>query len=184
LKGLNGWRIPLVNSATPNLLKQQTSFNSFKKLLAGQYHLWSDVAILEANQINVHKATNPDGIFEMLSKQRLDYFPRSALEIWHEMERYQHLNIAIEQHTLLYYPSAYYYYVNHQSTELAQDIKQGLEAAIKDGSFDKIFYQHFGSTISRVDPSSRKVYRLVNPSLPAGAPLERSELWFDLSKLQ
>ena len=79
LKGLNSWRIPLVKKSNANLIAQQKSLEGFKQLLAGQFHLWSDVAILESNNVRVHKATNNVGIFQMLHKGRFDYFPRSVL---------------------------------------------------------------------------------------------------------
>jgi hypothetical protein len=180
LKGLNGWRIPLVKKSNANLILQQTSLTEFKNLLAGQFHLWSDVAILESNNLKVHKATNATGIFQMLEKGRFDYFPRSVLEIWPEMERHKHLDIMIEQHTLIHYPSAYYFYVNKQNQALADDIKQGLELALQDGSFDALFTQHYGEEIKKARQTPRKTYRLSNPFLSAETPLHRKELWIDL----
>jgi hypothetical protein len=102
LKGLNGWRVPLVKKSNANLIAEQKSLEEFKQLLAGQFHLWSDVAILESNNVRVHKATNSTGIFQMLDKGRFDYFPRSVLEIWYEIEQYKNLDIMIEQHTLIH----------------------------------------------------------------------------------
>lgn len=180
LKGLNGWRIPLVKKRNANLIAEQTSLEGFKQLLAGQFHLWSDVAILQSNNIRVHKATNAKNIFQMLDKGRFDYFPRSILEIWPEMEKHQDLDIMIEQHTLIHYPSAYYFYVNHQNKELFDDIKHGLETALQDGSFDIIFNKHYGDVINKARQKPRKTYHLNNPHLPPKTPLTRPEFWIDL----
>lgn len=180
LKGLNGWRIPLVRKSNANLIAQQPSIVEFKNLLVGQFHTWSDVAILESNNLRVFKATNPHGLFDMLDKGRFDYFPRSVLEIWPEMENHKHLDIMIEQHTLIHYPTAYYFYLNHHNNELINAIEQGLEAAIKDGSFDALFKQHYGDVINKVGQASRKTFELNNPYLPPETPLDRKELWIDL----
>jgi hypothetical protein len=180
LKGLNGWRIPLVKKSNTNLIAQQKSLEDFKQLLAGQFHLWSDVAILESNNVRVHKATNTVGIFQMLDKGRFDYFPRSVLEIWPEMEKHKNLDIMIEQHSFIHYPSAYYFYVNHQNIELANDLQQGLEIAIKDGSFDALFNQHYGDVIVKARQTPRKTYELNNPYLSPETPLDRQEFWIDL----
>lgn len=180
LKGLNGWRIPLVNKNNRNLIAQQSSIEDFKKLLAGQFHSWSDVAILQSNNVRVFKASNANGLFKMLDRGRFDYFPRSVLEIWPEMERNKNLDIMIEQHTFIHYPSAYYFYVNHQNKELNDDIKHGLEAAIKDGSFDTLFMQHYDKVINKTRQTPRKTYELDNPYLPPETPLDRKELWIDL----
>lgn len=180
LKGLNGWRIPLIKKDKANLIAEQASFDDFKKLLAGQFHSWSDVAILESNNVRVFKTSNSGGLFQMLAKGRFDYFPRSVLEIWYEMEQHKDLDIMIEQHTLIHYPTAYYFYVNHNNSELARDITQGLEMAIKDGSFDTLFFQRYGEQLDKVRQTPRKIYKLNNPNLTPETPLDRKELWIDL----
>jgi hypothetical protein len=180
LKGLNSWRIPLVKKSNANLIAQQSSLQDFKKLIAGQFHSWSDVAILQSNNVRVFKSSNANGIFQMLDKGRFDYFPRSVLEIWPEMEKHKNLDIMIEQHTFIHYPSAYYFYVNHQNQELINDIKQGLETALIDGSFDTLFNQHYGEIINKARQTPRKTYELNNPFLPPETPLDRKELWIDL----
>lgn len=180
LKGLNGWRVPLIHKSSPRLMANKQSIDEFKQLVAGQFHMWSDVAILEHNKVKVHKLTNLAGIYEMLHKNRFDYFPRSVLEVWHDYERNKHLDISIEQHTLIYYPTAYYFYVNKDNDQLAQIVEAGLEAAIKDGSFDKIFNQHFGETIAKITLNPRRVFRLQNPYLSPSTPLLREEFWIDL----
>ncbi|MGJ8680062.1 hypothetical protein [Paraglaciecola sp.] len=181
LKGLNGWRIPLVNKKNGNIFKNLSSTEEFKQLLAGQFHLWSDVVVLQSNNIRVHKATNVKGMYQMLHKGRFDYFPRSILEVWSDMERHKQLDIMVEQHTLIHYPSAYYFYVNYQDVRLIKDITSGLESAIKDGSFDKLFNQHYGEQINKVKQTLRKTYQLTNPHLPPKTPLSRKELWLDLN---
>ncbi|MCF2947923.1 transporter substrate-binding domain-containing protein [Paraglaciecola aquimarina] len=180
LKGLNGWRIPLINKNNPSLFANLSSTEEFKQLLAGQFHLWSDVAILQSNNINVHKATHAEGMYQMLHKGRFDYFPRSILEVWFDFERHKDLDIMIDQHTLIHYPSAYYFYVNHQNTALIKDITSGLESAIKDGSFDELFIQHYGEVLQKVNLTPRKTYNLANPNLPPKTPLSRKELWLNL----
>jgi hypothetical protein len=112
---------------------------------------------------------------------RFDYFPRSVLEIWSEMEKHKNFDIMIEQHTLLHYPTAYYFYVSYQNHELFNDIKQGLEMAIKDGSFDTLYYKHFGEVINKVRQTPRKIYELSNPQLSSNIPLQRKELWLNLN---
>ena len=119
--------------------------------------------------------------FFMLNKKRGDYYPRSIQEINWEYEAYKHLNIEIEQHTLIYYKTAYYFYVNQNNFELANDIKFGLEAALKDGSFDRVFVKYNAHVINLLRQKGRKVYKLGNPLLSNKTPLHRDELWLNIN---
>ncbi len=181
LKGLNGWRIPLVNKQQPRLFANIDSLAQFKQLVPGQYHSWSDTKILAHNGIQVEKGSLIEGLFHMLEKQRFDYFPRSVLEVFQEYEERKTLNIAIDNTSMIYYPTAYYFYVAKNNQSLADDILFGLESALADGSFDQLFYQHFGTIIENIRQQKRKVFSLVNPLLPDETPLSRQELWINLS---
>jgi len=85
---------------------------------------------------------------------------------------------------LLIYPTADYYFVNKQNTELAENLRQGLELALADGSFGRLFAAHFGPAIRRAQLDKRVLIELTNPLLPPQTPLARKELWFNLSDLK
>ncbi|GLX79275.1 hypothetical protein tinsulaeT_26150 [Thalassotalea insulae] len=177
LKGLNGWRLPLVHKKTPEIFKNINTLAQFKQLVPGQFHSWSDTKVLESNGIRVEKGSDFEGLFLMLAKQRFDYFPRSILEVFRELNARENLDITIDNSVLIYYPTAYYFYVAHDNEQLAQDITTGLEQAIADGSFDAIFTKHFSQPIEQISAIKRKVFFLNNPYLPEKTPLSRKELW-------
>jgi hypothetical protein len=181
LKGLNGWRMPLVNKDKKDIFLSVNSINEFKKLIPGQFYSWSDTKILESNQIQVAKGSDYEGLFQMLDRGRIDYFPRSVLEIYGDYEARKHLNIMIEQNILIHYPTAYYFYVGKGNNTLAADISTGLESAIADGSFDQIFVKHHGDVISNIQKIKHKVFTLDNPFLSTETPLPRKGLWIDLN---
>lgn len=180
LKGLNGWRIALVTKDNEDLFLKHATLPAFKSLKAGQLHRWSDTKVIESNGINVEKGSSYEGLFTMLENNRFDYFPRSILEVRWEYEKHKANNILIEPYRLIHYPTAYYFYVNKRNTKLAIDITFGLEKALKDGSFDKIFHRYFGAAIKKVQEENRTVISLNNPFLPAETPLSRAELWLGL----
>jgi len=180
LKGLNGWRIALVTKNNKDLFLQNHSLDKFKTLTAGQLHSWSDTKIIASNDINVEKGSSYSGLFTMLESNRFDYFPRSILEIRWEYEKHKDRNIMIEPHQLIHYPTAYFFFVNKNNTKLANDISVGLEKALKDGSFERIFNQYFGNEIKKVQQEKRKVFTLNNLFLPPQVPLLRNELWLNL----
>ncbi|GEA11577.1 hypothetical protein [Alteromonas sp. KUL49] len=178
LKGLNGWRMALVHDTQPRLFEEKKT-EEFKAYVAGQFHTWTDTKILSANQITVFKGTNAEGLYDMLARQRFDYFPRSVLEIEWDFNSRRHLPLAIEQTALIYYPTAYVFYVSKQNKQLAEDILVGLQQAQSDGSFEQLFNEFYGDVVNKLIQDNRSVYRLSNPFLPHNIPTERKELWLN-----
>lgn len=182
LKGLNGLRIPLVSKKQVERFADVTTEAQLKALLAGQFHTWSDTKILRYNKLRLFAGTNADGLYHMLSKGRIDYFPRSVLEIQWDFERHRDLDLAIDQHVLIQYPSAFYYFVRKGNETLAHDILSGLEQALADGSFDKMFDAEYGEILRKNRIAERRVFRLHNPMLSTETPLHRAELWINHPK--
>ncbi len=176
-KGLYGWRIFLVNKEAVDQYSAVQSLGDLKALKAGQGHDWPDTAILRANGLPVEVSPRYDSLFRMLKSKRFDYFPRSVLEIWGEAERYADMDLVVEPRVLLHYPTAFYFFVSKNNPELAAILERGLNAAIKDGSFERLFQQTYGDIVRRANLNGRNALRLTNPLLPAKMPLHRKELW-------
>ncbi len=181
-KGLNSWRVALVKQGNTDLFTNLPPHKNFKRLLAGQFYAWSDTPILESNGINLYKSNSPHVLADMLAKGRIDYFPRSVLEVWNDLERYKDLPLSVEPHTYIHYPSAYYFYVGRRNAYLANDIKQGLLKAIEDGSFERIFNKHHGDAIKKAQSTQRRTLYIANPFLPSSAPLEQTHFWMNLDQ--
>ena len=179
LKGLNGLRIPLINRGQPDKFRHVTEFEQLLKLSAGQFHTWSDTKILKHNGITVADGTDVEGLYTMLHKNRFDYFPRSIVEIQSDLQSHNHLNLMIDPYVVLQYPSAFYYFVRKGNDALADDIKSGLEAALKDGSFDRIFNRFYGKAIVDLKLKDRRIFYLDNPILSKQTPIHRAELWLN-----
>ncbi|MEW6990374.1 substrate-binding periplasmic protein [Colwelliaceae bacterium 6441] len=182
LKGLNGWRISFVTQDNKNIFAKKMPHKAFNTLKVGQLHSWSDSKILESNGINVQKASSYQGLFNMLEKGRFDLFPRSIIEVDWELEKNKHRNIAKEPHIIIHYPTAYYFFVSKENESLARDIEKGLEMALTDGSFDKLFDHYYGDIVDKVRAEKRIVYNLHNPFLPEKTPRNRAKLWVDLGR--
>jgi len=182
VKGLFGWRIPLVNKNNNDLFTPKLSTEAFKSLTVGQLHSWSDTKILESNNLQVIKGSHYQGLFSMLAANRFDYFPRSILEVHREFEAHKDMNIAVDSNILIHYPTAYFFYVNKENTVLADDVKYGLEQSLKDGSFDKLFNKYYGDIVSHIINEKRSVYQLDNPFRPQKTPLHKKDLWLNLAE--
>ncbi len=161
------------------MLAKVQSIDDLKNFWAGQRYDWPDTTILKANGLMVEAASDYDGLFQMLILGRIDYFPRSAREIWNEQAAHAPDGIVVDTHIALHYPSADYFFVNEKSKALHDAISIGLERALADGSFDAFFRQQIGPQLENAHFERRTIIELANPLLPPGVPLDRKELWFD-----
>ena len=177
-RGLIGWRLALVRAADRDRWRGVTSVGDLARAQAGQKHDWPDTAILRANGLPVQTVTQYESLFQMLALGRIDYFPRSVLEIEAEASQHAAMGLVIEPHLVLRYPSPLYFFVAPSRAELAEDIRAGLEQAQADGSFEKLFQAHFRSAIDRLQLAERRVLELRNPLLPQDAPVQRADWWF------
>lgn len=177
-RGLFGWRLFLIKTNDQVLFNTITTAEQLAKLRAGQGHDWPDTDILQANHFLISGSTTYEGLFDMLARNHIHYFPRSLLEIELELNSHPHRGLAIESNLVLHYPTALYFFVNKKNTELAADIEKGLRKAIEDGSFKKLFDHHFSDTIRKSDLTKRKVISINNPLLPLKTPLSETHYWF------
>jgi hypothetical protein len=177
-KGLFGWRIALLPSDRTHLLKGVEDIQDLRQFIAGQGHDWPDTQILRSHGLPIKVSSSYGSLFRMLQAQRFDYFPRSVLEIWDELEHPRGKHLRIDENLLIRYPTALYFFVSKQRPDLAHTLQKGMEIALADGSFDHLFDQHFAVPLARAQLTQRTVIELTNPLLPAATPLQRGELWF------
>lgn len=184
LKGLMGWRIPLLVKKNSDLFANVQNLNDLRKFVAGQGFHWTDTQILLASGMKVERSYEVESLFRMLRADRFDYFPRSLMEIWNEVDEHREMDITIDTHIVIHYPAAFYFYVKKGNKELADMIQKGLEVAINDGSFDKLFYTFHKKNILKAGLETRRIIELNNPYLAPETPLARKELWFRIEDLK
>lgn len=174
-KGLFGWRIFLIQKGQQARFTKNTSLEQLQGMVAGSGHDWPDTPIYRSNGLALEVSTQWRSLFLMLSAGRYDYFPRSVIEIWREVALFDQLDLEVEQNLALHYPAAYYFFVNKQNPQLADAVRAGLLASIKDGSFDAVFYRYFGDVIKRARLPERSIIKLENAlnQFPSS-----SELWY------
>ncbi|WP_229211320.1 MULTISPECIES: hypothetical protein [unclassified Duganella] len=181
-RGLIGWRIGLLRADHKELLRDVRTVDDLKRFSTAQGHDWPDLQILRHSGLSVYPIAIYSGLFGMLKANRIDWAPRSANEIWAEAQRYPEL--AIDTHIVLHYPTADYFFVNRNNLALAEAVRTGLEAALADGSFERLFYLYYGRLLRQAGFEHRLVIELPNPLLTSQTPLARKELWFTLDELK
>jgi ABC-type amino acid transport substrate-binding protein len=162
-KGILGWRLLLINKRDEKIYADIRTLKELSQYAAGQQRDWSDVAILRANGLKVVDTAIYESMFTMLSVDRFQYFPRGVGEIRAEAERNADLGIEIEPTLALHYPVQTYFFVSKKNTTLHGAIEKGLRAAIKDGSFDKLFNQYNGEALKKAHLETRRVFELKVP---------------------
>lgn len=182
-RGLIGWRLCLIRGAQPGLLRQVRDLTGLARFTAGQMHDWPDTDVLRANGLQVRISTHYQGLFEMLSRGRFDYFPRALFEIDAELAAFSGTSgsgLAIDPTLLIHYPAALYLFVRPGRPRLAADLTYGMESLVADGTFERLSQQQFGGLLRRHNIDKRRVLRLHNPLLPPDTPLNRRPLWWPL----
>ena len=177
-KGVLGWRLGLIRKGEKASFEGVQTLDDLKRVRLAQGQEWPDTQILKANGIDVITAPRYEGLFKMLIGKRFDYFPRSVMEIWDEQEN-NASTLEVEPHLALHYFYDAYFMVNRRNTRLAHDIEAGLEKAIADGSFDRLFQQYYGERLRKAHLETRTVIELRNPLMTPGTPTNRPELWYD-----
>jgi ABC-type amino acid transport substrate-binding protein len=179
-KGLLGWRLLLVRKDRLAQFADIKTSAQLQKLVSGQGADWPDTTILKQGGYTVDESARYNDLFQKLTAGRIDFFPRSVLEVWGELDGRKNEPFAVEPGLALHYPTALYFFVNKKNVPLAADITAGLEAALADGSFEALFQQHFGKLVARSGLASRRVFEIKNPLLPVQTPLNDKRLWLRL----
>ena len=178
LRGLLGYRVLLIREGDPRFDEVMTAAD-LRALTAGQGVGWPDVPILTAAGLPVATGADFEGLFDLLEQGAVDYFPRGVTEAWDELG--DHPDLKVEDHLLLRYRAAIYFFVHPEADDLAVRIERGLRAAMADGSLDVLFEEHYGEVIRRSLLPYRTIIELDNPGFPAETPLDEA-LWFDPAK--
>ncbi len=178
-KGLIGWRLMFVHSSNAQMFENTHELSQLQEYIAGLGHDWPDLQVFQNNKLKTMTATSRNSLLLMLDGHRIDYFPRGAVEIWDEYKQIGNSSIEVDPHIALVYPTAYYFFLRNEDKHIAEIIKQGLNNAIKDGSFDNLLFKHYGEDINKSKLATRRVFRISNPNFPVGEETENPDLWYN-----
>ncbi len=177
-RGLIGWRLLLVHRDRNAAFAAINTVAALAPFRAGQGHDWPDVGILRSNGLAVATSTRYEGLFQMLSRGHIDYFPRGLSEIDNELAARPQLPLQIQSDLVLHYPTALYFFVQPDNRRLAEVLNTGLQRAQADGSWQQLFEQTYGATIAHAAIGKRRVLSLRNPDLPVTTPLADHRWWW------
>lgn len=139
LKELNNYRLLLIRKNEQSIFSAVQSIDDLRKLKGGMSSQWTDAKIMEYNKLPLVQAVGYAKLFKMLAAKRFDYFSRGLYQIQAEVNFYPELELQIEQELMLSYSNNVYFFVHKKNTDLAKRLETGLNIALRDGSFDKLF---------------------------------------------
>lgn len=184
-KGLLGHRFLIIRKGDQARFNHIENINDLRNVSLGQGTAWIDTKVLEANQLKVVKTMKYQNLFYMLDGSRFDAFPRAVFEPFNEIAGLPNLPLAVEERLMLVYKMDFYLFVSKDNKKLARDLERGLDMAIADGSFDKIFMSSplVQEAISKGNLKNRIVIPLDNPFNSPETPIDRAEYWIDPKSL-
>ena len=167
LKNMLGTRLFLIRKDMSDIFSGIKQLERLKSLAAGSGRTWTITRVFEKQGFNVVKGTSYDGLFKMLSTQRFDYFPRGLNEVFleYEIRKDELPDVIIEPTIALQLPLPTFFFVSPRYQRLAQRLEYGLKKTQIDGSFDTLFYKHFGDLYKKANLPKRRIFKVENPML-------------------
>ena len=177
-RGLIGWRVFVSHKNSAFLNAPIKSISDLLKFSPVQGIAWPDTKILQANGFNVITARDYKEGTELINNKLADFYPRSVIEVFKELENTYSKDMRLREGLAVYYLSAMYFFTNKQNLTLSRLIETGLNRAIADGSYDVLFNEHFGEILNKLDIQNGLYFRLANPLLPPLTPIAEPKYWF------
>lgn len=178
-KGLFGIRLMMINQNNASSLNTLTTIEQLKGQTFCQGFDWPDTQILKAGGLNVKEYSDKDLMINAVATNQVSFYPRSVAEIWDEIAQHKELPLEVQNAVYLYYPTPVYFFLrkNDQGLAVAKRIETGLNRAIDDGSFDKLFNQYMMPVIEKAGLAGKKPIKLNNPLLPDNTP-KAAKYWY------
>lgn len=182
-KGFLGWRLLLIHENNKDVFKNLRNLSDLQAYSAGFGSSWVDLAVMEHNFKTVVTGTSYDGLFDMLSRSRFDFFSRAVYEAFDEtnIRSKTHPQLIIEPHIAMHYRQADFFYLEKSNTDLKNRLEAGFRLAFQSGVFEKFFYEYYGDYLLKANMQNRTIIELDNPFLPENVPVDDPQLWFNLN---
>lgn len=164
-KGYIGKRALLTNRQNVARFKNVKTLEQLGEFSAVQGHNWPDTIIMSYNGLHVRPLTNYQAMFTLTSRGRIDYFPRSFIEVNSELIENKQSNLVVVPNLYISYPTGIYYFVTKSKPGLAKAIEEGLIVMQKNGEFDALFDEYFAKDLNTLPYTKGKTVeiKLDNP---------------------
>ncbi len=181
-KGINGYRLLLINRVDQERFHNITSKNDLKKLIVGQARGWPDAAIYRENGFGVLDSGSYGQLLSMLRAKRFDYYALGISEAPKVLRDCAAAcrDIIIEENILIHYPFPIFLYVSKKTPKLHERLEHGMEKLVNSGEFESLWQEYHRKHLENLDLTERKIFTLTNTGIPDFTMLDRPELWLNL----
>lgn len=166
--GILGHRLLVIQKQHAQRFSNISSMEQLQKMTLGIPATWADADLFRRNGFEVLEKGSLEDIFTRLLAQEFDYIALGANEVESIFDKLGDLKkeLVIEPNLLIYYPLPLVFYIHPDKNALATLIESGLQAAIKNGSHQRLFDLHHPNIVQRLDLRKRLTFELTNPYLP------------------
>ena len=155
----SGYRLMLISKKIQNQIRRVRNLNDLKEFSVGQGKGWSDVEILENAGLEVFGIGKEDRLIRMTAANRFDLYSRGLFEIFPEFEenKDEHPELAIDDHLLIVYPFAIFFFTGPAQTELRDAILEGMRNIYASGELQDLLVSHptTRGTLNKADLAAR-----------------------------
>ncbi len=178
-RGLLGLRLLLARADRAEAMAAAPDLETLqRRFVMGHGADWGDLPLMRQAGFRVVTGDRYPGLFRMLEAGRFDFMSRAVSEVWDELAEPRLAGsggLVVVPRLALFYPLDDFFWVNPARAELAERIQVGMQRARDDGSFERLYRQHYGVALQRAQLRQRLVFRLPQAQPPPGSPLG----WYD-----
>ena len=179
-RGYIGNRLLLINKQFQPDYDQVTTLDQLKQHTAALGFGWPEVEIFRAAGLNLNERIY-DEIFVTLNEGSRYYFSRGLLEIYPELmgKRKWLKNLSVENHLMLKYKSAVFFFVHPNNKALQAAIAKGFRKSYEDDSYLEFFYNHphIKASFAKAERRQRTVLSINNPFFPQASENIPDKYW-------
>jgi len=181
VKGMLGFRQFVIRKNRRQDFAQIKNLSDLKKMVACQGAHWPDSDVLEDAGLQVMRNPIYENMFKQVAAGRCDYFPRGVHEGKAEVaaRAQAYPSLIWYQDMAVYYPFPMYFFVAPDNSVLHLRIREGLETAVADGSFNR--YMQRDATTAHLFPLQKwlkiKTIIIKNHQLAEDTPVRDLRYW-------
>lgn len=175
-KGLSSFQMLLVPSINQDAFKNVNTLDRLRQFKAGIMPNSNLGMQLEVEGFTVEESHDFDGLFQMLAGQRYDFTARGTNEAYKEINSGLPAfdSLVIVPDVAIYTPMSTYIFVSRNYPKIAERINYGLRVLRNNGTFDDIFFKHYGESLKKAGLLNRKIITINNHG---NNMYENSEIW-------
>lgn len=163
--GIAGFRICFVSPSAKKAVAKAKTLEELRRFSIGQGVGWADVDILRHNHFRVVTAPSYEELFQRVASNNFDLFCRGINELETEYNKRRMLpGLDYDRSFAFSYPLPRFFFSGKQNSKTLERVGKGLLLAHKDGSFRRLWREHYQHAVDFSRLKQRHVFLLETPN--------------------